>query len=142
MNDDLSAISCTCAHLRRVSRAFTKAYENALKPSGISSSQFTILNILLEKGPLSINELAASMDIDRTTLSRNLAPMQRDELLTVESEEDLRRKVVSISNLGRAKLDNALPLWQSAQKSVINRLGPQRWHEIQTALNQLRETVP
>ena len=124
---DLAAISpgvCVANNLRKIARTVVQAYEDALRPSGITISQFSTLGTLNETGPLSILNLAEAMDIDRTTLARNLKPLARDGLIQiVPDENDGRVKVVHVTALGNAVLERAAPLWYAVQQHFVTGLG-------------------
>lgn len=122
------ARACTCANLRKASRAVTQIYDGALAPSGLKTTQFTLLVTSHLMGASTINELAGEMAMDRTTLSRNLKPLVRKGLLLVRPGEDGRARLVRISPAGERALGEAYPLWARAQGMVVGALGEER-HE-------------
>ena len=114
-----AATHCMNAHLRRTTRAIGQLYDHALRPSGLRGQQFSILVALSIAGKVTISYLAEGLVMDRTTLSRNLKPLQRDGLITIEPGADQRQRVITLSPEGRAKLAEALPLWQQAQDKMM-----------------------
>ena len=72
---------CTHAHLRKAMRTVSQAYDEALKPSGLRATQFTLLSVLAKSGPMPLTRLADIIVVDRTTLTRNLRPLERDGLV-------------------------------------------------------------
>ena len=78
---------CNCLALRQAARHISQLYDSYLSSEGLRTTQFSILAKLNRLGPLSINELAKSMVMDRTTLGRAIRPLERDKLLTIEAGE-------------------------------------------------------
>jgi DNA-binding MarR family transcriptional regulator len=122
------ARACACANLRRASRAVTQVFDEALGPSGLRATQFTLLVTSRLMGESTINELAEKMAMDRTTLSRNLKPLVRSGLLEVRPGEDGRTRLVRLTPAGEHALEEAYPLWQQAQQETVGILGEER-HE-------------
>jgi DNA-binding MarR family transcriptional regulator len=122
------ARACACANLRRAARAVTQVFDDALAPSGLRATQFTLLVTSRLMGESTINELAEGMAMDRTTLSRNLKPLVRNGLLEVRPGEDGRTRLVRITPAGEQALEEAYPLWQQAQQEIVGVLGEER-HE-------------
>ncbi|NHC38143.1 MarR family winged helix-turn-helix transcriptional regulator [Scytonema millei] len=129
------ANTCTCFNLRKATRVVTQIFDEQLKPSGLLITQFTILVAIAQTGSGTINDLAARLVMDRTTLTRNLKPLEREGLVIIQPGEDRRIRVVSLTAKGRDALATALPLWEQAQASVINRLGKQQWSSLLMALS-------
>jgi DNA-binding MarR family transcriptional regulator len=124
------ARACACANLRGAARAVTQLFDEALAPSGLRATQFTLLVTSRLMGESTINELAAKMAMDRTTLSRNLKPLVRSELLEVRSGKDGRTRLVRITSAGERSLEEAYPLWQQAQRETVSVLGEERYEAI------------
>lgn len=129
-------VPCYAFNVRHASRHLTQFYDHTLAPSGVRVTQLILLNVLKLKGPLSIKALAKSLEMDRTTLGRNLQPLERDGLLEmVHSQEDKRRKDVRLSRFGEEKLAHAMVLWHEAQGRFEERFGKER---AQRLLEELR----
>jgi len=124
------ARACACANLRRAARAVTQVFDEALAPSGLRATQFTLLVTSRLMGESTINELAEKMAMDRTTLSRNLKPLVRSGLLEVRPGEDGRTRLVRITSAGERSLDEAYPLWQQAQQETVSALGEERYEAL------------
>jgi DNA-binding MarR family transcriptional regulator len=122
------ARACACANLRRAARAVTQVFDEALAPSGLRATQFTLLVTSRLTGESTINELAEKMAMDRTTLSRNLKPLVRSGLLEVRPGVDGRTRLVRVTPAGERMLEEAYPLWQQAQQETVSVLGEER-HE-------------
>jgi DNA-binding MarR family transcriptional regulator len=112
---------CACSTLRRATRAVTAAYDRALAPAGLRVTQFSVLRTLARKGPLTVTGLAAETALDRSTMGRNLNPLERDGLVKLEvGERDHRERVVHLTAAGQAAIDAALPYWRDAQQAVAS----------------------
>lgn len=118
---------CTCANLRKTARVITQLYDDFLQPSGLLGTQFRLLGAVAAKGSIAVTPLAELLEVDPTTLARNLRPLERDGLIEIAPGEDRRTRVVSITQQGQRALARALPLWEEAQAFVISRLGEERW---------------
>jgi DNA-binding MarR family transcriptional regulator len=104
--------------MRKASRRIAQLYDDALAPSGLRSSQFAILAELHELAdkPPTLAQLAAALVVDRSALGHNLRPLERDGLVVLrEGVEDRRRRHIVLTEQGRARLQQALGLWEAAQ---------------------------
>ena len=107
---------CNCLAIRQAARQVTQLYDRHLAAEGLRSTQYSILSKLGRLGPQSVNALAASMAMDRTTLGRAIQPLQRDKLLAVGADErDGRARVIRLTAAGEAKLKAAMVHWKKAQ---------------------------
>ena len=132
--------TCNCLAARKAARYLTAAYDKALAPSGLRITQFTILNKLARLGPMTIKRLAAAMAMDRTTLATNLKPMERDGLLvTAAAVEDRRATAIEITEAGKAKLEEAIPLWTLAQSQFETGYGAVAASKLRSALGSVLE---
>ena len=122
------AAECLCFRARRVSRALTRLYDEALRPLGIQATQLTLMNavVMFGDGGAPMSRLADVLALDVTTLSRNLRPLVKDGLVGVErSPADRRVRVVHLTPEGAKRVASALPLWKRAQERVVSVLGPE-----------------
>ena len=126
--------TCACFNLRKASRVVTQHFDEVLKPSGLLVTQFTILAAVAIIKSATINELAEMLVMDRTTLNRNLKPLEREGWLKSEPGRDQRTRVITLTPYGETILAKALPLWKQAQSTVEEALGQQRWSELLTHL--------
>jgi DNA-binding MarR family transcriptional regulator len=118
-------LPCTCFRLRSAARRTTAFYERALRPSGLKITQYSLLANLARSGPLSVTALARLLATDRTTLTRNLTPLERDGLIDVADGPDARTRSVNLTRKGHAAFDAAIPLWREAQRAMKQALGPE-----------------
>jgi DNA-binding MarR family transcriptional regulator len=118
---------CNCHAIRQAARHVTSFYDQRLAPSGLRVTQFSILSRLRRMGPMTINALAAALVMDRTTLGRNILPLQRDGLITVApGRSDRRRHELRITEAGIARHRAALEHWRQAQQRFSAVFGDDR----------------
>ncbi len=129
---------CNCQAIRAAARHVTQFYDQCLAPSGLRTSQFTVLAKLKRNGPLTINALADEMVTDRTTLGRNVLPLERNGLITIKvSTADRRAKQLALTKAGARRLRVAAKLWFAAQAQFDTAFGAKR----AAALRALMATV-
>lgn len=115
--------NCLCFNLRKAARSLTQIYDVALKAAGITAPQFALLAALKRREPVSLSDLAAGLGLDRTTLTRNLTPLQRDGLVASGEGEDRRVRLLTLTARGRDRLAQAEPLWRAVQSKVTGAFG-------------------
>jgi DNA-binding MarR family transcriptional regulator len=116
--------TCLCLHLQRAARAVARRFDEALRPLGLTSGQFSLLMSLNRPEPASIGAVADLLGMDRTTLTANLKPLERRGLVTVTVDEtDRRGRQMTLTPAGRTLLVAAIPLWERTQ-SATERLIP------------------
>jgi DNA-binding MarR family transcriptional regulator len=117
-------IDCNCFASRKAARLVTKLYEDHLSGVGLTSTQFSILVYVDEIGMVSMKDLVETLAMERTSVIRALQPLERDGLMAIgPDQEDARRNVVRLTGAGRAKLADAVPVWQQAQAEFESRFG-------------------
>jgi DNA-binding MarR family transcriptional regulator len=133
------ATQCTAAKLRQASHSMSRFYDEILEPSGLRGTQFSLLVALSLMGEVPLLRLAEERGLDRTTMTRNLAPLERDGLVASVPGSDRRVRLIRLTEEGRRRLAAALPLWETAQRQIIDTLGERRWRELFTALQAAAE---
>ena len=134
--------NCTCFNLRRATRAVTQLYDDALRPSGLRVTQFSLLVILQANGPMSISELAVHSGTDRTTLTRNAALLQAEGLVKVDSGADARVRMLSLTAAGGRALEDAYPRWATVQETLSRQVGHEVVSRLLRDLSALSYRVP
>ncbi len=120
-------IPCHCSALRRAARIITELYDRDLASAGLTLPQFSLLRRLERAGPSSLTRLAEVVHLERTTLGRNLRPLEDAGLIESRaSEADARVRVIALSELGEATLARAMPMWRRAQQRLEGGLGADR----------------
>ena len=132
------AETCACLNVRKASRAVTQLYDEVLQPSGLRATQFNLLVASALASEATVTQLAEALVMDRTTLTRNLKPLESQGLLTINAGTDRRKHLVRLTERGRQALATALPYWEQAQDRVVTYLGQPQWH---TLLAELKTVV-
>lgn len=128
---------CNCLALRQAARHVTQFYDGYLTPTGLRSTQFSILSKLGRMKGATINLLASEMVMDRTTLGRNILPLERDGLIEVrKSREDRRSKELHLTEAGAARLRESSTAWERAQKQFDSAFGNERAADMRALLRQ------
>jgi len=129
---------CNCHAVRAAARHVTQAYDAFLAPTGLRTTQFSILANLKRNGPLTINALAENMVMDRTTLGRNILPLERDGLIRIQpSGSDRRAKELRLTKAGESRVHAALKGWTAAQARFESADGAKRAAELRAMLRAL-----
>lgn len=128
---------CICTHLRRAARGVSRHYDEALDGFGINVAQFSLLRHLRRLDQPSISTLAEAMGLDRSTLGRNLKVLEAEGLVALAEGQDLRNRLVLLTEQGEARLQAAQPAWEQAQKKLITTLGEGQREELVRLLELL-----
>ena len=129
---------CNCLALRQAARHVSQFYDQFLSASGLRATQYSILARLQRKGPMSINALAAELVMDRTTLGRNILPLQRDELISVRPGRiDRRSKELQLTKAGAARFRAASEGWRQAQGRFEAAFGRKRAKALRALLHEV-----
>jgi DNA-binding MarR family transcriptional regulator len=123
----LPNLPCLCATFRRTARALSQLYDDAVRPLGLRTTQFTILQALSLTGEVSQGRLGEILALDSTTLTRTLAIMKRRRWVAMRQGRDGRERFIALSKAGREQLDLASPAWQAVQDRLRSELGDERW---------------
>ncbi len=124
---ELKAELCNCLAVRQAARHVSQFYDQCLAPVGLRTTQFSMLAKLKRLGPMSINALAREMVMDRTTLGRNIQPLQREGLVAaVTDRADRRSKELRLTEAGAARLAEAVKGWAKAQAQFEAVFGAER----------------
>jgi DNA-binding MarR family transcriptional regulator len=122
--------ACLCLHLQRAARALARRFDEAFRPLGLTSGQYSLMMSLNRPEPPSIGSVASLLAMDRTTLTAALKPLQRRGLVTVMVDADDRRsRRLKLTGAGRALLARAVPVWRRTHaeiERVLPRAGPDR----------------
>jgi DNA-binding MarR family transcriptional regulator len=126
---------CNCLAVRQAARYITQFYDRYLATAGLRTTQYGVLSRLKRQGPMSINTLAAELVVDRTTLGRNIRPLERDGLIAIEPDPtDGRTKIVRLTKAGDARYQRAQKRWSEAQRDFERAYGGKQ-------ASQLREDL-
>ncbi len=118
--------ACFCLQLRKATRKIGARYDAALEPVGINIAQYALLRTIARRQPISLTELGRKLELDRSTMGRNVRVIQKMGLVELGRGEDQREATVALSSRGRDVLRAAEPLWAQCQEEVGQRLGTDR----------------
>ena len=128
---------CYCTSIRLATRKITALYDSALEPVGVNVAQWGLLRHLDRSGatPISIQDLAERVELERSTVARNVRVLEKHGFVELgDSTEDRRASTIVLSDEGLAALEHGEPLWESAQHRVEEMLGAQAASELRSLL--------
>jgi DNA-binding MarR family transcriptional regulator len=129
-----------------MARAITGLYDSVLDDSGLRTTQLAILSAIHARGAITMQELAAGLGVDPSTMTRTLAPMEREGFVSIAPGEDRRVKELALTARGHRKLAEAGRLWSKAQKKLADRIGRERFdrlvEDMGEVLAALRDEAP
>jgi DNA-binding MarR family transcriptional regulator len=129
-NEFDECVGCVCAGVRRAARALTSHYERHMRGTGLRGTQFSMLVVLARGGAMPIGRMARLLGVERTTLTRNLRPLEKKHWIKITGDADGRVHFVAITPKGMAVAQAALPHWRAAQASVAPKLKELRLAEL------------
>ena len=132
---------CACFDLRKATRAVSRMYDEFLRDRGLNNTQFSLLRLIRAEKELSISTLGRYMAMDRTSIIRALAPLERDGLIDSRPGADKRIRIVSVASKGRKLIENAEPEWRQAQEALMEIVGEDRWRAMCTLLRDTTRMV-
>jgi DNA-binding MarR family transcriptional regulator len=131
---------CNCLAIRQAARHVTQFYDQVFAPTGLRATQYAILTGLRRDGPMSIHALAAALVMDRTTLGRNILPLQRDGLIAVEAApSDRRRHDLRLTEAGAARQRAASGRWAEAQGRFEAAFGRKRAAKMRDLMREVAD---
>ncbi len=140
MNNLLEPIHCVSNNLHQTARAISRIYGEEMRSGGIQRSQFAILSSLNLLGKVTLGDLAERLFMDRTTLTRNLKPLELQALITIEkSRTDARVREISLTSSGKKKYRKVIRLWKNAQSRILAAFGEDNWTKLESTLKSLRQ---
>jgi DNA-binding MarR family transcriptional regulator len=129
---------CFCTDLRRASRKLTEAYDAALAPFGINIAQYFLLRTIVDHQPVSLTQLGTLVDLDRSTIGRNVKVLEgRDLTCRGNDVGDQRERVVSLTSEGKALLRRATPAWDRCQALMVEQIGAKKIEALRMLLDEL-----
>jgi DNA-binding MarR family transcriptional regulator len=139
MNELIKGVEgvCVCGYVRKLSRVVTAIYDGALADAGLKTSQFSVLIAVANRGKARPAELTEHLQMDESTVSRNVERMCARGWLRLEHEGDRRSHLIEVTDKGQALIRKCLPAWRQAQAEVSKRLGTDSVAELKSALRKL-----
>lgn len=122
--------NCACFNLRKATRVITQIYDEKLRHFGLRATQMSILFVTWSLESTTITRLSEMLVLERTSLTRNLKPLEKQGLIKIEQGNDSRTRIVRLTDKGYKILEKALPLWEEAQSYVIKQLGENSFNNL------------
>ncbi|MGB0716004.1 MAG: MarR family winged helix-turn-helix transcriptional regulator [Phycisphaerae bacterium] len=132
---------CACTTVRTASRLLARVYEHALQDSTLNVTQLAVLRSIDRMPGEPMIRVAEALSMDRTSIYRAVATMERHGWVRIDGGKDARSSTVAITPLGRAMLDDAAPYWDNVQSDIVDRFGRRRWRSLVAELQALAETA-
>ena len=139
---DKKSSTCNCLNIRRSSQAITEVYDEFLAPSDLKIGQFSLLKHIEKLGPVSVSDLALSIRLDRTTLVRNLKPLEERGLVADIATKGTRNRQLKLTDKGIKAYKCAEELWQKAQNFLEEYLGKNNMDTFTALLSKIEALVP
>lgn len=134
----LPPLACTAGSIRRAMRQLGQLYDDALAPCGLKATQVHLLHVIGLADGASLSELARDLVMDLSALGHTLKPLQRDGLVGVAPDaRDRRVRRITLTAQGRARLDQATPLWHAAHGAIEDMLGAHRSADLRATMDWL-----
>ena len=133
--------NCACFNLRRAARLVTQKYDKVLKQAGLTANQFSILVTAYTQDGLGMLKLAKILGMERTTLTRNVAILDRLGFVQIISGRDKRERRIVITPKGKDTMQHALPFWQKAQEEIVALIGEEKWRNLLSGLQEISRKV-
>ncbi len=138
---DTTANACIATRVRQLSRIVTRVYDDAMRPLGITASQFTLLTQLASRDGITAVEIGGDLDIEKSTLSRNLKRMLALTLITMDPPAGRRGRGLHLTPKGQAVIKEAYPVWLSAQQKAVAFMGQETRATLDSLLGQAERLV-
>ena len=129
--------SCKCIGLRKASNNLTKIYDSALIKVGLKITQFSTLKNIQKLGKTNIRDLSSELELDRTTVLRNIEKLIEMDLVSYKYENDNKNKIIQLTTVGKSKLREAIIIWEETQHKYIKALGIKNYKEIDTLITKI-----
>jgi DNA-binding MarR family transcriptional regulator len=139
---ETTANACLATRVRQLSRIVTRVYDDAMRPLGITASQYTLLAQLAARDAITAVEIGHELDIEKSTLSRNLKRLLALGHITMDPPAGRRGRGLHLTPKGQAILKEAFPIWQDAQKRAFTVMGAESRNTLDNLLHQAEKLVP
>ena len=129
--------SCKCIGLRKASNNLTNIYNSALIKVDLKITQFSALKNIQKLGKTNIRDLSSELELDRTTVLRNIEKLIEMDLVSYKYENDDKHKIIQLTTVGKSKLREAIIIWEETQHKYIKALGIKNYKEIDTLITKI-----
>ena len=132
---------CACFDLRKATRAVSRMYDDFLRDAGLNVTQFSLLRLIRTEKEISVSTLGRYMVMDSTSITRALAPLERDNLINSRAGADKRMRIISLTRKGVKLVGDAEPKWRRAQEVLMEAIGKDRWSAMRRLLRDTTRMV-
>ena len=132
---DTIASECLAVRIRLLNRTVSNIYDDALRPLGVKVSQLNVLMVVAKLGPVSPGDVARRLNMEKSTVSRNVDRMRTRGWLKVSDGDSGRKQILELGSAGRKLIEKSVPLWKKAQAQTEAVLGQQGARSIHRAAN-------
>ncbi len=139
---EMTAGSCVATRVRQLSRIVTRVYDDAMRPLGITASQYTLLAQLAARDAITAVEIGHELDIEKSTLSRNLKRLLALGHINMDPPAGRRGRGLHLTAKGQAVLKDAFPVWQDAQKRTVSAMGAESRNMLDSLLHEAEKLAP
>ncbi|KWT71520.1 MULTISPECIES: MarR family winged helix-turn-helix transcriptional regulator [Hyphomicrobium] len=139
---ETTANACLATRVRQLSRIVTRVYDDAMRPLGITASQYTLLAQLAARDAITAVEIGHELDIEKSTLSRNLKRLLALGHINMDPPAGRRGRGLHLTPKGQAVLKEAFPIWQDAQKRAYSVMGAESRNVLDNLLDQAEKLAP
>jgi len=139
---EMTAGACLATRVRQLSRIITRVYDDAMRPIGVTASQYTLLAQLASRDSITAVEIGHVLDIEKSTLSRNLKRLLALGHIIMDPPAGRRGRGLHLTAKGQAVLKEAFPIWQDAQKRAVSVMGAESRNVLDSLLGQAEKLAP
>ncbi|MEB2279133.1 MarR family winged helix-turn-helix transcriptional regulator [Lysinibacillus xylanilyticus] len=133
---------CVCANLRKKTRLVTQLYDKLLQPTGLKVTQYSMLANISHQQSVSISQLGEILLLDQTTITRNINLLKQNGYVDLTRDpQDARAKVITLTDKGIEKLNEAAPIWQDIQERIINDIGLEKYNDFYETLKTIQKII-
>jgi len=132
---------CTNLKLRQLNRMVTRHYDSHVAAAGLKNTQYSLLSHVVKLGPIRPSDLARRMQMDASTLTRNMQPLVAQGWLNVGAGDDARSRLVEVTEAGRTKRAEGQLAWKQAQLALNHRIGAERVAALHGLLDECIECL-
>lgn len=133
---------CVCANLRKKTRVVTHLYDKLLQPTGLKVTQYSMLANIDHQQSVSISQLGDILLLDQTTITRNINLLKQNGYVDITKDpQDARTKVITLTEKGVEKLNEAAPIWEDIQEKIINDIGLEKYEDFYETLKSLQKII-
>ena len=133
----MNSFVCICISIRKAANHISKVYDYELSVLDIKITQYSALKNIQALGNPSVNELSKTLDLERTTVLRNLDKLKKMDLISYKKDDVYKVKVISLTVNGKKKLNEAKVIWEKTQQKFLNAFGLNNKNQFESFMNKI-----